>query len=163
MAQEQAPALEELKGVIFSIEENYELPWIPASGVNAGQELFKHKVTLYQDGTKNKVEGVFFQRTKDLMFNKEKCFIGQEICYTSRPPKRDGTPMVFTMCNEKGVSAAPLDITKIDVSKTNGVSFSYAKDIVIASFAEQGKTVDEYLVEIKRVATDIKNFLLENN
>jgi hypothetical protein len=154
MAQES----EEHKGVIFNIENNYENSYTPSTGPNAGVELFKHKVALVNGG-----EGVFYQKTKELTFNKEKCFVGQEICFTSKPASKEGKPMVFTMCNDRGAITPESTTGVADVSKINGVSFSYAKDIAIASFAGQGKTVDEYLSEIKRLATDIKNFLLENN
>jgi len=152
----------ELTANIFHIEENYEEAWVPTSGPNAGKELYKHKVTVL-DSNKVKTEGMFFQRTKKLMFNKENCFVGQEICYTSRPASKQGNPPVFTMCSEKdSQSHSPESNGREDLSKVAGMSFSYAKDIVIASYAMQEKTVDQYMDEIKKRATEIKNFLLEN-
>ena len=149
----------ELKGVIFDIQENYDKSYTPKTGVNANVELFKHKVILV-----DKKEGVFFQTTNELMFNKEKCFIGQEICYTQRQSTVEGKPTVFTMCNEREVQnhQQSSSTSKEDISKSAGMSFSYAKDIVIASYGMQVKTVDEYMDEIKKRATEIKNFLLEN-
>jgi hypothetical protein len=152
----------ELKGVIFDIQENYEEAWIPPSGPNAGKELFKHKVILL-DSNKNKIEGVFFQRTKKLTFNKENCFVNQEICYTSRPPAKADKPPVFTMCSEKDSQSHSPESSKEDLSKATSMGFSYAKDVVNACYEGQGKTLEEYVKAIKDTATDFKKFLLEIN
>jgi len=66
------------------------------------------------------------------------------------------------MCSEREVKPTENNDCK-DISKTGSISFSYAKDIVIASFDQQGKSIDEYMEEIKKRTIEIKNFILENN
>ena len=151
MAQES----EEHKGVIFNIENNYENSYTPSTGPNTGVELFKHKVMLVGN-----IEGMFFQKTKELTFNKEKCFIGQEICFTSRPATKEGKPMVFTMCNDRGAITPESTTGVADVSRVSSFAFSYAKDIWCAF----GKdiTPQEALAGIKEMSIDIKNHLLGN-
>lgn len=150
---------QELTGVIFNIENNYEKSYFPKTGPNAGHELFKHKVTFV-----DKSWGVFYQITKELMFNKEKCYHGQEICYTSKPSTVEGRPTVLTMCNERDSNSPAVQLAisgGADLSKVDSISFSYSKDIYIA-FGNRDLTPEEALVKIKAMSIDIKNFLLGN-